>query len=83
MSPIGVAKYILTAAVLVLSMFFGLRLLFAHDIRREAWRSEVKRYAYFSQKRFKTLTLLLGWGFLLLALYVAFLQVDKLVGGDE
>jgi 4-amino-4-deoxy-L-arabinose transferase-like glycosyltransferase len=83
MSPIGVAKYILTAAVLVLSMFFGLRLLFAHDMRREAWRSVVKRYVYLSRNRFKSVTILLGWLFLFLALYVAFMQIDKLVTGDE
>jgi hypothetical protein len=83
MNPIGVAKYIFSAAALVLSAFFALRLLFAHDMRREAWRSIVKRYIYFSQQRFKLLTILLGWIFLLLALYLTYLQIDQLVGAGE
>jgi hypothetical protein len=79
MSPFGVARSIFDAALLVMSLFFSLRLLFAHDMRREAWRSFIKRHVYVSQKNFKRLSILFGWLLLFVAIYLAYLQIDKLV----
>jgi hypothetical protein len=79
MSPFGVAKSIFDAALLVMSLFFALRLIFAHELRRETWRSFVKRHVYISQKSFKLLTILFGCLFLFIAIYLAYLQIDKLV----
>lgn len=79
MSPFGVARSIFDAALLVMSLFFAIRLLFAHDMRREAWRSFVKRHVYINQKNFKRLSIGLGWLLLFVAIYFAYLQVDKLV----
>jgi hypothetical protein len=79
MSPLGVARYILTAAVFVISLFFAMRLIFAHDMRREVWRSVVKRYVYFSQSKFKVWSITLGWIFLFIALWVAYLEIDQLI----
>lgn len=79
MSPIGVARYILTAAIIVVSMFFALRLLFAHDFLRETWRSMVKRYFYINRGQFKAWSILLGWLFLFIALTVAYFEIDRLI----
>lgn len=79
MSPIGVARSSFDAALLVISLFFAIRLLFAHDMRREAWRSFVKRHVYINQKNFKRQTIALGWLLLFIAIYLGYLQVDKLV----
>ena len=79
MSPIGIARYIFFSAVLVISLFLSLRLLFAHDMRREAWRSVAKRHFYMGRKRFKAATLLLGWILLFVALTVAYWQIDELI----
>jgi 4-amino-4-deoxy-L-arabinose transferase-like glycosyltransferase len=79
MSPFGVAKYILTSALFVVSLFFALRLLFAHDMRRDAWRSTVKRYVYISRAKFKVWSILLGWILLFVALSVAYFQIDQII----
>ncbi len=75
MVPIGAIKYTILAAILVLSLFTGLRFIFAHDMQREAWRSFLKRYVYVSQKRFKRITIIVGWLLLLLGLYIAYFQI--------
>lgn len=80
MSPIGVARSIFDAALLVLSLFFALRLLFAHEERRHEWRSIVKRRVYISQPAFKRITITLGWLFLFIAIYLSYRQIDNLVG---
>lgn len=79
MSPFGVAKYIFTSALFVVSLFFALRLLFAHDRRREAWRSTVKNYVYISRNKFKLWSILLGWILLFVALTVAYFQIDRII----
>lgn len=79
MSPVAVAKYVFDAAILVLSFFFAFRLLFAHDMRRHAWRSVVKRRVYISQPNFKRLTILFGWIFLFIAIFLTYRQIDRLV----
>jgi hypothetical protein len=79
MSPFGVAKYIFTSALFVVSLFFALRLLFAHDMRRDAWRSTVKHYVYISRNKFKVWSILLGWILLFVALFVAYFQIDGLI----
>ena len=77
--PLEAIKYICLSAVIVISLFMGIRLLFAHEMRREAWRSVTKRYIYMSRPRFKTVTLTIGWISLLLALYVAYFQILDLM----
>jgi hypothetical protein len=79
MSPFEVGKYILTSALFVLSLFFALRLLFAHDLRRDAWRSTVKHTVYISRAKFKVWSILLGWFCLFVALLVAYFQIDRLI----
>lgn len=83
MSPIGIARYIFFSAVLVISLFLSLRLLFANEMRRDAWRSVAKRHVYISRKRFKMLTLLLGWVLLFIALTVAYWQIDELIANQQ
>ena len=39
MIPIGAIKYTIVAAILVLSIFTGIKFIFASDVRREVWRS--------------------------------------------
>ncbi|NDV61221.1 hypothetical protein G0Q06_02015 [Puniceicoccales bacterium CK1056] len=80
MSPFGVAKSIFDAALLVLSIFFAFRLLFAHEARRDEWRSVVKRRVYIGRPNFKRLSILLGWIFLFIAIFLTYRQIDKLVG---
>ena len=82
MSLVGVFKYILTSAVFVVSLLLSLRMIFAHDLRRETWRSTVKRYIHVSRARFKTWTVLMGWILLLVALSVAYFQIDKLISNQ-
>ena len=72
-------KYLLSAAIMVLSFFFAFHCLFAQDVRREAWRLSIKRRIYFSQKRFKALTILAGWLFLFIALSVAYWEILRLM----
>ncbi|MEX0322534.1 MAG: hypothetical protein AB3N63_10275 [Puniceicoccaceae bacterium] len=80
MIPIAAIKYIIVAAVMVLSIFTGLRFIFANDVRREAWRNYLKRYVYVSQKRFKRISIVIGWLLLLFGLYVAYSQIVDLMG---
>lgn len=80
MIPIAAIKYIIVAAILVLSIFTGLHFIFSNDVRREAWRNYLKRYVYFSQKRFKRISIILGWLLLLFGLYVAYSQIVDLMG---
>ena len=80
MIPIGAIKYTILAAILVLSIFTGIKFIFASDVRREVWRSIIKRYVYLSQKRFRRLSIILGWILLLFGLYVAYSQIVDLIG---
>lgn len=80
MIPLAAVKYIIVAAVLVLSLFTGLHFIFANDVRREGWRMLLKRYVYVSRKRFKGFTLFIGWLLLLLGLFVAYSQIADLIG---
>lgn len=77
MIPLGAIRYILISAVFVLSFFFALRLLIAHDMRREAWRHYVKNKVYLSRRQFKALTILMGWMFLFIALGTAYYEMDR------
>ena len=79
MISLSAIKYLLSAAIMVLSFFIAFHCLFAHEVRREAWRSVIKRRVYFSQKRFKTVTILIGWVCLLLGLCVAYLEILHLM----
>lgn len=79
MSLIGVARYIVFSGIFVISLFLGLRMLFAHDMRRDAWRSTVKRYIYISRPRFKLWTIIFGWLLLFIALFVAWNQIDQIL----
>ena len=72
MNPIGIARYIVFAGVFVISFFWGLRMIFAHDYRRENWRSTVKRYIYFSQSTFKRVSIASGFLMFCLSLFVAY-----------
>ncbi|MEX0324564.1 MAG: hypothetical protein AB3N33_00610 [Puniceicoccaceae bacterium] len=71
MNPLILINYFLPAALIVLSFFFSIRCLFAHDMRIEAWRSPVKQWIYidhFTFKRFiKSLGVLLLFVFLIIA----------------
>jgi hypothetical protein len=79
MVPLGAVKYTILAAVLVLSVFVGIRFIFAHDMRRETWRSMVKRHVYVSQIRFKRMTIAFGWLLLLFGLSIAYFQILNLL----
>lgn len=81
MIPLGAIIYIIKAAIFVLSLFMGMRLLFAHEMIRETWRSSLRRYVYISSKVFKTLSILLGWVLLLVALTIAYIEIDRLISG--
>ena len=76
---LGTIRYILISAVIVISMFLGLRMIFAHDLRREAWRSFSKRYVYVGRERFKRVTFLTGWLILLLSLWTIYNEIDRLI----
>lgn len=79
MLPLAAIKYIFYSGVLVVSFFFAIRCLFAHDLRREAWRTQIKRRVYISQIGFKRLTIVFGWLCLFISLYVAyFLIIDSI-----
>lgn len=79
MIPIGAIKYILTAAIFVVCVFLGTRMIFAGDPRREDWRSWVKRRFYLSQRVFKIVTIVMGVVLLAIGLYVGYVQIDKLM----
>jgi hypothetical protein len=79
MNLLGAIKYILSSAVIVISLFLAFRGLFANDMRREIWRLSVKRRIYISQRRFKTITVTAGWLFLFLALIVAYWEIIGLL----
>ena len=68
-------KYILISIVIVPSFIFGMRMIFANDMRREFWRSAVKRSVYFSQDQFKTVSAMCGWFLLALSLIVTYYSV--------
>lgn len=82
MIPIAAIKYIIVAAILVLSIFIGCKMVFASDVKREAWRMVAKRFVYMSQQRFKKVSILVGWLLLLLGLYVAYSQIVDLMGNS-
>lgn len=75
MLPIAAIKYIFYSGVLVVSFFFAIRCLFAHDLRREAWRTQIKRRVYISRTGFKRLTIRFGWLSLFISLYVAYFLI--------
>lgn len=79
MIPFAAIKYLISSAILVVSIFLGLRLLFANDIRREEWRSKIKRRIYMSRERFKRVTVLLGLLLLALGAWMTALQVVGLL----
>jgi NADH:ubiquinone oxidoreductase subunit 5 (subunit L)/multisubunit Na+/H+ antiporter MnhA subunit len=80
MIPIDVIKYLIVSAGLVLSFFFALRFLFAHDHRRANWHSSVKRHIYMSRDTFKRTTIVLGWLCLLLGLWITYCLILDFVG---
>jgi|GEM_PF-2208452 len=75
MLPLAAIKYIFYSGVLVISFFFAIRCLFAHDLRREAWRTQIKRRVYISRTGFKRLTIGFGWLSLFISLYVAYFLI--------
>lgn len=79
MIPLGVIRYLFFSTIFVVSLFLGLRCIFAHDRRREAWRTMIKRRFYMSQKSFKLTSICLGWSLLLLSLFVAYFQILDLL----
>ncbi|MGC9450138.1 MAG: hypothetical protein ACP5I4_01710 [Oceanipulchritudo sp.] len=79
MIPLGAVRYIVHATIIVGCLFVGFRCLFAHDMRREAWRSRIKHRVYISQKRFKLVTLLLGFILVAIGFYVAYLRIIELI----
>ncbi len=77
--PLIALKYILISTVMVTSFIFGMRMIFAHDMRREFWRSSVKRSIYFSQNRFKRVSAACGWFLLVLSLFVTYISFIDLM----
>jgi hypothetical protein len=77
--PLGAIKYLLSAAVMVISAFFAFKCLLSRDDQREIWRSSLKRRIYLSQKTFRRVTLSAGWIFLFIALFVAYLEIIALI----
>jgi hypothetical protein len=72
--------YLLHAAIIGVSMILGLRCIFAHEHRVEAWRSVVKRYTYIRPRSFKLLTFSVGWLMFLVFLVSSYLQVIRWAG---
>lgn len=64
---------------MVLSLFVGIRCLFAHEMRREIWRTAIKRYIYFPRARFKIVTMIFGSILLFIGLSVAYFQIIGLL----
>ena len=79
MNPIGAARYLFYAAIIVISLFFGLRLLFAHKVRRENWRDHFKHRFYLSRQQFKVASIGLGCLLVAIGLLVAYFQILGLV----
>jgi hypothetical protein len=79
MIPLGAISYIIYSGIFVVCLFLGIRCLFAHEERRELWRSVIKHRVYVSPKTFKVLTILAGWILLLIALFVAYSQITALL----
>ena len=77
--PLTALKYILISTVMVPSFIFGMRMIFAHDMRREFWRSSVKRSVYFSQSQFKRVSSMCGWFLLVLSLFVSYISFIDLM----
>ena len=64
---------------MVTSFILGIRMIFAHDMRREFWRSTVKRSFYFSQGQFKKVSSVCGWFLLVLSLFVTYYSIIDLM----
>ena len=64
MSPAILIEHFLPAALIVLTFFFSMRCLFAHDLRLEAWRSPDKHRIYVDHATFKVCIKSLGVVFL-------------------
>ena len=79
MIPLGAIKYIIQSGILVISFFFAMRCLFAHEMRLEAWRSMLKHRVYLSRKSFRICTRLLGWLCLFVSLTVAYYLILDLL----
>jgi hypothetical protein len=79
MIPLGAIRYLFFSTIFVVSLVVGLRCILAHDYRREAWRSSIKRRIYFSRKSFKVTSISLGWSLLVLSLFVAYFQILDLL----
>ena len=79
MIPLGAIRYVIKAAIIVVCLFMGLRFIFAHEMRREAWRSNIKHRIYIARQPFKVITILLGYVLLFIALYVAYFQIIGLM----
>lgn len=79
MIPLAAIKYTILAGIMVLSLFVGIRCLFAHEVRREMWRTAIKRRIYFSQSRFKIVTMIFGSILLFIGLSVAYFQIIGLI----
>lgn len=65
MNPAILIEHFLPAALIVLTFFFSMRCLFAHDLRLEAWRTPVKHRIYVDHATFKWCVKSLGMVFLL------------------
>lgn len=79
MIPFEAIRYTALSALLVISLFMGLRMILAHDVRREAWRSGIKRFVYLSRPAFRRTTQILGWILFILGLAVAYYTIIDLM----
>ena len=79
MVPVAAIKYLFFSAVFVVSLFAAIRCLFANEVQREGWRNSLKHRVCFQRTTFKRLTLVIGWILLLLAMYIAYLQILDLL----
>ena len=80
MNPLEATRYIIFAAIMVLPLFLGLRLLMASDKRRESWRDRIKNRFYLSRRQFKTVSIALGCLLLAIGLVAAWFQILHLMG---
>ena len=80
MIPLDAIVYTFYSAILVVSFFFAIRLLFAHDVRREAWRGGIKRRIYMTQAGFKRASIVSGWICLLISLATMYHLILDLFG---
>jgi heme/copper-type cytochrome/quinol oxidase subunit 4 len=60
MNPVGIAKFMVFSAIIVLSLFAGIALLFMNKDNREDLRYHVKHRVYISRKGFSILCKLVG-----------------------